>query len=87
MLYDIIIPEPSMFVSVTCNCVIVIYVISYYTLTLNVSASFLSQCQAQFTLGVKVCKMGSELYGLMEQSWLQLICCTVCLPCGCDFRE
>ena len=36
--------------------------------------------------GVEVCRMYSEMSGLVEQPWLQLICCTVCLLCGCNFR-
>ena len=43
-------------------------------------------CQAQFTLGVKVCEMGSEMCGLVKQPWFQLMCCAICLPCGCNFR-
>ena len=44
-------------------------------------------CQVWFTLGVKVHKMGSELYRLVEQPWLQLMCYAVCLLYGCNFRE
>jgi len=35
---------------------------------------------------VKVCRMDSEMSGLVERPWLQLICCAICLPCGCNFR-
>ena len=38
-------------------------------------------CQIWFILGVKVCENG-----LMEQPWLQLICYTICLLHGCNFR-
>jgi len=36
--------------------------------------------------GMKVCRMDSEMSGLVERPWLQLICCAVCLPHGCNFR-
>ena len=39
-------------------------------------------CQAWFTLGVKVHGINSKMCELVEQPWLQLMCCTVCLPCG-----
>ena len=35
---------------------------------------------------VEVHRMDSEMSGLVEQPWLQLMCCTVCLPCGRNFR-
>ena len=36
--------------------------------------------------GVEVCRMDLEMSGLVEWPWLQLMCCTVCLPCGRNFR-
>jgi len=36
--------------------------------------------------GVEVHRMDSEMSGLVERPWLQLICCAVCLPRGCNFR-
>ena len=36
--------------------------------------------------GVEVCRMDSEMSGLVERPWLQLMCCAVCLPRGCNFR-
>ena len=36
--------------------------------------------------GVEACRMDSELSELVEWPWLQLICCTVCLPHGRNFR-
>ena len=36
--------------------------------------------------GVEVHGMDLEISGLMEWPWLQLMCCTVCLPHGCNFR-
>ena len=36
--------------------------------------------------GVKVHEMVSEMCGLMEQPWLQLMCYTICLPCDHNFR-
>ena len=36
--------------------------------------------------GVEVCRMDSEMSGLVEQPWLQLMCCAICLPWGCNFR-
>jgi len=36
--------------------------------------------------GVEVCRIDSEMSRLMEQSWLQLICCAVCLLRGRNFR-
>ena len=36
--------------------------------------------------GVEVRRMDSEMSGLVERSWLQLICCAICLLCGCNFR-
>jgi len=35
---------------------------------------------------VEVRKMDSEMSGLVEQPWLQLMCCAVCLPHGRNFR-
>ena len=35
---------------------------------------------------VEVCRMDSEMSRLVEWPWLQLICYTVCLLCGYDFR-
>jgi len=36
--------------------------------------------------GVEVCRMDSEMSGLVERPWLQLMCCAVCLPHGRNFR-
>ena len=36
--------------------------------------------------GVEVCRIDSEMSGLVEWPWLQLMCCAVCLPYGCNFR-
>ena len=36
--------------------------------------------------GVEVRRMNSEVSGLVEWPWLQLMCCTVCLLCGRNFR-
>ena len=36
--------------------------------------------------GVEVHRMDSEMSGLVEQPWLQLMCCAVCLPRGHNFR-
>jgi len=36
--------------------------------------------------GVEVCRMNSEISGLVEQPWLQLMCYAICLPCGRNFR-
>ena len=36
--------------------------------------------------GVEVHRMDSEMSGLVERSWLQLMCCAVCLPHGRNFR-
>jgi len=36
--------------------------------------------------GVEVCRMDSEMSGLVERPWLQLMCCAICLPRGCNFR-
>jgi len=36
--------------------------------------------------GVEVCRMDLEISGLAEQPWLQLMCCTICLPHGRNFR-
>ena len=35
---------------------------------------------------MEVHRMDLEMSGLVEQSWLQLIYCTICLPHGCNFR-
>ena len=35
---------------------------------------------------VEVCRMDLEMSGLVEQPWLQLMCCTICLPRGRNFR-
>jgi len=45
-----------------------------------------NSCQAQFIPGVKVCNMDSEMCGLVEQPWLQLICYTIYLSHGYNFR-
>ena len=41
-----------------------------------------------FTSGVNRAwhKIGSEMCGLVEWSWLQLMCCAICLPHGHNFR-
>ena len=52
----------------------------------NILLGELYQCQTWFTLGVKVYKMDLKLCELVEQPWLQLIYCAVCLPYGCNFR-
>ena len=36
--------------------------------------------------GVEVRKMYLEMSRLVERPWLQLMCCTVCLPRGHNFR-
>jgi len=36
--------------------------------------------------GVEVCRMDSEISKLVERPWLQLMCCTVCLLHGYNFR-
>jgi len=36
--------------------------------------------------GVEVHRMDLEMSRLVKRPWLQLICCTVCLPRGCNFR-
>ena len=36
--------------------------------------------------GLEVRRMDSEMSGLVERPWLQLMCCAVCLPCGRNFR-
>ena len=43
-------------------------------------------CQMWFTPGWKSTEMDSEMSGLVEQPWLQLMCCAVCLLHGCNFR-
>ena len=35
---------------------------------------------------VEVCRMDLEMSGLVEQPWLQLMCCAICLPRGRNFR-
>ena len=35
---------------------------------------------------VEVHRIYSEMSGLVEQPWLQLMCCTICLPYGRNFR-
>jgi len=36
--------------------------------------------------GVEVCRIDSEISRLVERPWLQLMCCTVCLLHGHNFR-
>ena len=36
--------------------------------------------------GVEVHRMDSEISRLVKWPWLQLMCCTVCLPCSHNFR-
>ena len=52
----------------------------------NILLGELYQCQTWFTLGVKVYKMDLKLCELVEQSWLQLMCCAVGLPHSRNFR-
>ena len=35
---------------------------------------------------VEVHRIDLEISKLVEQSWLQLMCCAICLLCGCNFR-
>jgi len=35
--------------------------------------------------GVKVCRIDSEMSGLVERPWLQLMCCAICLLHGHNF--
>ena len=35
---------------------------------------------------VEVYRINLEMSGLIERPWLQLICCAICLPRGCNFR-
>ena len=35
---------------------------------------------------VEVYRMDLEMGKLVERPWLQLICCAICLSCGCNFR-
>ena len=37
--------------------------------------------------GVEVCRMDSEMSGLVERPWLQLMCCAICLLHGRNFRR
>ena len=50
------------------------------------SFSIISSYQMQFILKMKVYKINLEMYKLVECPWLQLIYCTVYLPCGHNFR-
>ena len=36
--------------------------------------------------GVEVCRIDSEMSGLVKRPWLQLMYCTICLLHGCNFR-
>jgi len=36
--------------------------------------------------GVEVHRMDSEMSRLVERPWLQLMCCAICLPHGCNFK-
>jgi len=36
--------------------------------------------------GVEVHRMDLEMSRLVERPWLQLMCCTICLPRSCNFR-
>ena len=36
--------------------------------------------------GMEVRRIDSEMSGLVERPWLQLMCCAACLPCGRNFR-
>ena len=36
--------------------------------------------------GVEVCRIDSEMSGLVKQPWLQLMCCAICLLYGHNFR-
>jgi len=36
--------------------------------------------------GVEVRRMDLEMSRLVEQPWLQLMCCAICLPHGRNFR-
>ena len=59
----------------------------------TITSIFLFFIDKEFTLmsgavytRVEVHKMDSEMSRLVEQPWLQLMCCAVCLPHGCNFR-
>ena len=36
--------------------------------------------------GVEVCRMDSEMSGLVDRPWFQLMCCAICLPRSRNFR-
>jgi len=49
-------------------------------------ASYYNSMSGAVHTGVEVYRMDSELSGLVEQPWLQLMCCAVYLPRGHNFR-
>ena len=66
-----------------------IYILENHLKNLKISISiisFVDNVSGMVHTGVKVCRVDSEMSGLMEQPWLQLMYCAVCLPCGHNFR-
>ena len=51
----------------------------------NITLYFCSLSDTVYT-GMKVYRMDLEMSELVKQPWLQLMYCTICLPCGCNFR-
>ena len=58
--------------------------ISFFLEDMNTPIS--SDVSGAVHTGVKVCGVDSEMSRLVEQPWLQLMCCTVCLLRGHNFR-
>ena len=66
---------------------LVLFYFSYLYFILDLDKRFyvMSCCQAWFTPGWKSAEC-TQMSGLVERPWLQLMCCAVCLPHGCNFR-
>jgi len=55
--------------------------------SLSSSLSFLcAYMSGMVYTGMEVHRIDSEMSRLVEQPWLQLMCCAVCLLHGCNFR-
>ena len=54
--------------------------------TIWILGAFCTLLSGMVHTGVEVYRMDSEMSGLVERPWLQLMCCAICLPCGRNFR-
>jgi len=63
-----------------CTCITIIYC------CLIICWRFIELLSGTVHTRVEVYRIDSEMSKLVEWPWLQLMCCTICLPHGCNFR-